>query len=82
MGCSSASPLLAVLALAGLTCAFVPQPSTQHQSMKQHVPQFAESAQALHATIPDEDVAFLDFDAEGFEDDGGDYDDFDEGGVR
>lgn len=78
MGCSSASPLLAVLALAGLTCAFVPQ----HHSIKHHVSQYSESsAQALHATIPDEDVAFLDFDAEGFEDDDGDYDDFDEGGV-
>lgn len=49
--------------------------------MQHHVSQFSESAQALHATIPDEDVAFLDFDAEGFEDDDGDYDDFDEGGV-
>lgn len=76
MGCSSAPPLLAVLALAGLTCAFVPQ-----QQLTHHVPRFSESAQALHATIPDEDVAFLDFDAEGFEEDDGDYDDFDEGGV-
>ena len=79
MGCSSAPSFLAVLALAGISCAFVPESLTHPQTTRQ-VSQFSGSAQALHATIPDEDVAFLDFDAEDFEDDG-DYDDFDEGGV-
>lgn len=81
MGCSSASALLAALALARISCAFVPQPlhqATLHVSRK-----ISESAKALHATIPDEDVASLDFDAESFDEDEGegDYDDFDEGGM-
>ena len=81
MGCSSASTLLALLSLARISCAFVPQPLTPPQATHHVSRKISESAKALHATIPDEDVAFLDFDAESFDEDEGDYDDFDEGGM-
>jgi len=82
--------LVALLALAPLSQAFVPQISryqsatTITSSRNSNDGNKLQHVSLLHATVPNEDVAaFLDFDSEDFDDQqqAQDYDDFDEGGI-
>jgi len=80
--------LVALLALAPLSQAFVPQISRYQSatisSRNSNGGNKLQHVSLLHATVPDEDVAaFLDFDSEDFADQqqAQDYDDFDEGGI-
>jgi len=80
--------LVALLALAPLSQAFVPQISRYQSatisSRNSNGGNKLQHVSLLHATVPNEDVAaFLDFDSEDFDDQqqAQDYDDFDEGGI-